>query len=110
MRKYFETVFVVKVLSEDKPVDVATDLEDLDYLIHDGACVGDVECTAQTELTGKEAADKLAEFGSEPGFFQLDAPMVGLSVLLALAAGFVAGAYPAWRTCQLPPALHLKVS
>jgi putative ABC transport system permease protein len=48
--------------------------------------------------------------GARPGFFQLDAPMVGLSVLLALAAGFVAGAYPAWRTCQLPPALHLKVS
>ena len=47
--------------------------------------------------------------GGRPGFFQLDAPMVGLSVLLALAAGFVAGAYPAWRTCQLPPALHLKV-
>ena len=48
--------------------------------------------------------------GARPGFFQLDAPMVGLSVVLALAAGFVAGAYPAWRTCQLPPALHLKVS
>ena len=48
--------------------------------------------------------------GGRPGFFQLDAPMVGLSILLALAAGFVAGAYPAWRTCQLPPALHLKVS
>lgn len=48
--------------------------------------------------------------GGRPGFFHLDAPMVGLSILLALAAGFVAGAYPAWRTCQLPPALHLKVS
>ena len=48
--------------------------------------------------------------GARPDFFRLDAPMVGLSVLLALAAGFVAGAYPAWRTCQLPPALHLKVS
>jgi putative ABC transport system permease protein len=48
--------------------------------------------------------------GARPGFFQLDAPMIGVSILLALAAGFVAGAYPAWRTCQLPPALHLKVS
>ena len=48
--------------------------------------------------------------GIRPDFFGLDAPMVGLSILLALAAGFVAGAYPAWRTCQLPPAVHLKVS
>jgi len=48
--------------------------------------------------------------GIRADFFHLDAPMVGLSIVLALAAGFVAGAYPAWRTCQLPPAVHLKLS
>jgi putative ABC transport system permease protein len=42
-------------------------------------------------------------------FFRLDAPMILLSVGLALAAGFVAGAYPAWRTCRLAPAEHLKI-
>ena len=44
-----------------------------------------------------------------PDFFRLDAPMVALSIGLSLLAGFAAGAYPAWRTCQLPPAVHLKV-
>jgi ABC-type lipoprotein release transport system permease subunit len=29
-------------------------------------------------------------------------------VLLALAAGLVAGLYPAWRICSIPPAAHLK--
>jgi putative ABC transport system permease protein len=48
--------------------------------------------------------------GARPDFFHLDAPMIVLSLALSLVAGFVAGAYPAWRTCQLPPAVHLKVS
>ncbi len=43
------------------------------------------------------------------GLFRLDAPMVLLSVALALAAGLIAGAYPAWRTCRLAPAEHLKI-
>lgn len=42
-------------------------------------------------------------------FFHLDAPMILLSVALALAAGLIAGAYPAWRTCRLAPAEHLKI-
>jgi putative ABC transport system permease protein len=41
--------------------------------------------------------------------FHLDPPMILLSVALALAAGFIAGAYPAWRTCRLAPAEHLKI-
>ncbi len=41
--------------------------------------------------------------------FRLDLPMILLSVGLALAAGLVAGVYPAWRTCRLPPAEHLKI-
>jgi putative ABC transport system permease protein len=42
-------------------------------------------------------------------FFQLDPPMVLLAVGLSLAAGLAAGVYPAWRTCRIPPAIHLKV-
>ncbi|HEY7214628.1 MAG TPA: FtsX-like permease family protein, partial [Thermoanaerobaculia bacterium] len=41
-------------------------------------------------------------------FFQLDAAMVGAAVLLSLIAGAVAGIYPAWRICSIPPARHLK--
>jgi putative ABC transport system permease protein len=44
-----------------------------------------------------------------PDFFRLDVPMISLAVGLSLAAGFLAGAYPAWRTCRLAPAIHLKL-
>ena len=48
--------------------------------------------------------------GARPDFFfHLDVDMVGLSLVLSLAAGFVAGVYPAWRTCSFP-AVHLKLS
>jgi putative ABC transport system permease protein len=42
-------------------------------------------------------------------FFRLDMPMISLAVGLSLIAGFLAGAYPAWRTCRLAPAIHLKL-
>jgi putative ABC transport system permease protein len=41
-------------------------------------------------------------------FFQLDVPMVLAAVALSLAAGAIAGLYPAWRICAIPPARHLK--
>jgi len=41
--------------------------------------------------------------------FRLDVPMVLMSVGLSLAAGLVAGAYPAWRICRLSPAVHLSL-
>jgi putative ABC transport system permease protein len=40
---------------------------------------------------------------------QFDAPMLGAAILMSLAAGLVAGLYPAWRVCRIPPAIHLKV-
>lgn len=42
------------------------------------------------------------------GFFTLDATMILVAVLLSLVAGAIAGLYPAWRICSLPPARHLK--
>lgn len=42
-------------------------------------------------------------------FFKLDFEMVGLAVGLSLLAGLIAGVYPAWRTCRVAPAIHLKV-
>jgi putative ABC transport system permease protein len=38
----------------------------------------------------------------------LDLKMLGVAVLLALIAGLIAGAYPAWRICSIPPAKYLK--
>ncbi|MFD0740106.1 ABC transporter permease [Lysobacter koreensis] len=39
---------------------------------------------------------------------QLDWTMVGLSLLIALAASLLAGLYPTWRACQVQPATQLK--
>lgn len=40
--------------------------------------------------------------------FKLDLNMVGAGMLLALVAGLMAGTYPAWRVCRIPPAQYLK--
>jgi len=39
---------------------------------------------------------------------ELDWTMVGLSLLIALAASLIAGLYPTWRACQVQPATQLK--
>jgi putative ABC transport system permease protein len=41
--------------------------------------------------------------------FSLDGNMVVAGLVLALLAGLLAGLYPAWRICRLPPAIHLKL-
>ncbi|MGB6853503.1 MAG: ABC transporter permease [Thermoanaerobaculia bacterium] len=41
--------------------------------------------------------------------FHLDLNMVLAALVLSLAAGFVAGIYPAWRICRVPPANYLKL-
>jgi putative ABC transport system permease protein len=41
--------------------------------------------------------------------FHFDGTMVLAAAGLSLAAGLVAGVYPAWRVCRTPPALHLKL-
>ncbi len=41
--------------------------------------------------------------------FRLDGFTLFVAVVLALAAGVVAGLYPAWRACRVPPAMQLKV-
>jgi putative ABC transport system permease protein len=40
---------------------------------------------------------------------RLDAEMVVVSLFLSLIAGLLAGVYPAWRVCSVPPAMQLKV-
>ena len=49
---------------------------------------------------------KLLPFGVP---VQLDTQMVGTAALLSLVAGFLAGVYPAWRICTMPPAMQLKL-
>jgi putative ABC transport system permease protein len=40
---------------------------------------------------------------------QMDVPMLIGTVVLAIIASVLAGLLPAWRACQVPPALQLKV-
>jgi len=39
----------------------------------------------------------------------LDGEMILAAIFLSLVAGLLAGLYPAWRICTLPPALQLKL-
>jgi putative ABC transport system permease protein len=42
-------------------------------------------------------------------FFQIDWKMAAFAAIAALAAGLVAGFYPALRVCRIPPATHLRM-
>jgi putative ABC transport system permease protein len=35
--------------------------------------------------------------------------MAAFAFGLSLVAGLLAGVYPAWRVCRIPPAVHLKL-
>lgn len=54
------------------------------------------------------AVDRLFRGAEEAGLFALDLPMLAAGLLLALVAGLIAGVYPAWRICRVPPANYLK--
>ncbi len=41
--------------------------------------------------------------------FQLDLKMVLAAAVLSLIAGLIAGIYPSWRICRVPPANYLKI-
>jgi putative ABC transport system permease protein len=51
-----------------------------------------------------------SEFTDLKSFFELDAAMVAAALALSLVAGAIAGLYPSWRICTVPPADHLKNS
>ena len=40
---------------------------------------------------------------------KLDGEMLLLAAILSLVSGLVAGLYPAWRVCSVPPAMQLKI-
>ena len=47
-------------------------------------------------------------FPGETFEFALDTNMLMAAILLSLVAGLIAGLYPAWRICSIPPASYLK--
>jgi hypothetical protein len=69
-RKFYRTVVTVEVLSEQPLDDMGLDA--LNYAITEGDCVGRTHFGDPQEIEPADAADRLREMGSEPGFFQLD--------------------------------------
>jgi putative ABC transport system permease protein len=51
----------------------------------------------------------LAKFIPNGDALRLDGQMLLTAAVLSLVAGAVAGIYPAWRVCSVPPAMQLKV-
>jgi putative ABC transport system permease protein len=51
----------------------------------------------------------LSKFVYSGEALRLDGEMLLVAGLLSLVAGAVAGIYPAWRVCSVPPAMQLKV-
>ena len=51
----------------------------------------------------------LAKFMQNGEALRLDGEMLTLAGFLSLVAGLLAGIYPAWRVCSIPPAMQLKV-
>ena len=51
----------------------------------------------------------IARFLPNGEALRLDGEMLLTAAFLSLVAGLVAGVYPAWRVCSVPPAMQLKV-
>ncbi|MDX1508270.1 MAG: ABC transporter permease [Woeseiaceae bacterium] len=49
-----------------------------------------------------------ALYEAPPGLVKLDWVMTFTAIAIAIASGMVAGLYPAWRVCRIPPAAQLK--
>lgn len=72
-QKFYKTRVVFEVLSEG-PIPGHADLEYIAKESYDGRYVGrfSPDGAEETVLTGKQMADALYDFGSDPGFFSLN--------------------------------------
>ena len=53
--------------------------------------------------------ERVVPIASGPSIFVVDGTMASAAILLSLAAGLIAGVYPAWRACRVAPAMQLKL-
>lgn len=51
----------------------------------------------------------IARFMQNGEALHLDGEMLLMAACLSLVAGLLAGVYPAWRVCSVPPAMQLKI-
>ncbi len=47
-------------------------------------------------------------YDTPPGLVRLDWTMMSTAISISIVSGVIAGLYPAWRVCQIPPAAQLK--
>ena len=47
-------------------------------------------------------------YDTPPGLVNLDWIMMSTAIGISIVSGVIAGLYPAWRVCQIPPAAQLK--
>ena len=52
---------------------------------------------------------KTADWDFRDDLFRMDLAMGGFALAVSLGAGLLAGIYPAYRVCRVPPASHLKI-
>ena len=57
-------------------------------------------------LLGLQGIDYL--YDTPPGLARLDWVMAVTAIGVSVASGVLAGIYPAWRVCRIPPATQLK--
>lgn len=69
-RKFYLTRITIEVLSEE-PID-DLDMEQISYEVDEGSCVGSGLKFDTTEINEQQVRDRLADFGSDPAFFDLD--------------------------------------
>ncbi len=65
--------YTVELLTDDDVIAFdQMSLDEINYQITEGHCVGVYHMTEAKPLTGPEMVQALYEFGSDPSFFQLD--------------------------------------
>lgn len=69
--KYYKTVLTIEVLSEE-PIPSWMEPTQVLEEMNAGSFVGNASEASPSELTGKQMAKELTQFGSEPAFFSLD--------------------------------------
>lgn len=72
MRKFYRTIIMVEVLSEDEPIKEDVSLGDIQYEITEGHHSGVIKSFKSTLLSGRQAVKALLAQGSDPGFFSLN--------------------------------------
>jgi putative ABC transport system permease protein len=60
------------------------------------------------QIDAAQGASGVLSSQSLDEFWVLDTSMIIVSFLLAVIGGLIAGIYPAWRVCKIPPSVELK--